>query len=84
LLPPIREPIPRLARCAICVKRWRDERALWATVYEHELDGVVAKRLSARYLPGERGWIETKNRAYWRYELEREGASRIRREGQFV
>lgn len=32
----------------------------------------------------ERGWIKTKNRAYWRYEMEREGAAKIRRERQFV
>src|SRR5918912_1155991 len=40
------------------------------------LDG---QRRSARYLPGERGWIKTKNRAYWRYEMEREGALKARR-----
>jgi hypothetical protein len=44
-----------------------------ATVCDHELEGVVAKRRSGRYLPGERGWIKTKNRGYWRYEMEREG-----------
>jgi hypothetical protein len=27
---------------------------------------------------------KTKNRDYWRWELEREGASKIRRERQFV
>jgi hypothetical protein len=39
---------------------------------------------SGRYLPGERGWIKTKNRDYRRYELEREGAFNRRRERQFV
>jgi hypothetical protein len=34
---------------------------------------------------GERGWVvKTKNRAYWRYEMEREGTSKTRRERQFV
>jgi hypothetical protein len=33
---------------------------------------------------GEGRWIKTKNRDYWRWELEREGASKIRRERQFV
>jgi ATP-dependent DNA ligase len=61
-----------------------DGAALWEAVCEHELEGVVAKRRSGRYLPGERAWIKTKNRAYWRWELEREGASKIRRERQFV
>jgi hypothetical protein len=40
------------------------------------LDSDVAKRRSGRYLPGERGWVKTKNRDYWRYEMEREGATR--------
>jgi bifunctional non-homologous end joining protein LigD len=61
-----------------------DGAALWEAVCEHELEGVVAKRRSGRYVPGERGWIKTKNRDYWRYELEREGALNRRRERQFV
>jgi ATP-dependent DNA ligase len=36
--------------------------ALWEAVCEHELEGVVAKERSGRYLPGDRGWIKTKNR----------------------
>ena len=65
--------------------RWRtpeafdDGESLWAAVCEHELEGVVAKRKTARYMPGERGWVKTKNRDYWRYELEREGAIKSRR-----
>jgi bifunctional non-homologous end joining protein LigD len=61
-----------------------DGAALWHAVCEHELEGVVAKKRSGRYLPRERGWIKTKNRTYWRWELEREGALRHRRERQFV
>ena len=49
-------------------------QALFEVVCEHELEGVVAKRLDGRYRPGERDWVKTKNRAYWRWELEREGA----------
>jgi bifunctional non-homologous end joining protein LigD len=70
--------------------RWRtpeafdDGAALWEAVCAHELEGVVAKKRTGRYLPGERGWVKTKNRGYWRWELEREGASKIRRERQFV
>jgi hypothetical protein len=37
-----------------------------------------------RVAAGERGWIKTKNREYWRYEMEREGARKIKRERQFV
>jgi hypothetical protein len=36
----------------------------------------VAKKRSGHYLPGRRGRIKTKNRAYWRYPLEVEAARR--------
>ena len=71
-------------------RHWRtpqtfdDGVALWDAICEHELEGVVAKPLRSRYVAGERGWVKTKNRAYWRWELEREGASKIRRERRFV
>jgi bifunctional non-homologous end joining protein LigD len=61
-----------------------DGEALWEAVCEHELEGVVAKRRSGRYIPGGRGWIKTKNRDYWRYEMEREGALKQRHVRQFV
>jgi ATP-dependent DNA ligase len=47
-------------------------------VCEQELEGVVAKRLNELYRPGERAWVKTKNRAYWRYEIEREAVIRSR------
>jgi hypothetical protein len=37
----------------------------------HGLDGVVAKKRSGRYRPGQRGWIKMKNPGYWRREEER-------------
>ena len=46
-----------------------DAQALWEAVCKHELEGVVAKPLRSRYMPGERGWIKTKNRDYWRLEF---------------
>jgi ATP-dependent DNA ligase len=49
-----------------------DGEALFEAVRVHELEGVVAKRRNGRYRPGQRGWIKTKNREYWRYEMERE------------
>jgi bifunctional non-homologous end joining protein LigD len=61
-----------------------DGEALWAAVCDHELEGVVAKRRSGRYVPGGRGWIKTKNRDYWRYEMERESAISQRRTRIFV
>jgi ATP-dependent DNA ligase len=56
-----------------------DGPSLWEAVCEHELEGVVAKRLHEPYLCGVRGWVKVKNRDYWRYELEREGAVRSRK-----
>jgi ATP-dependent DNA ligase len=40
------------------------------------LEGVVAKKLSSRYQPGERGWIKLKNPNYWRRDAEREAMAR--------
>ena len=56
-----------------------DGEALWEVVCAHELEGVVAKSRRGRYMPGERGWVKVKNRSYWRYEMERESASKHRR-----
>lgn len=61
-----------------------DGPALFASVCEQDLAGVVAKRLNEPYRPGERAWIKKKNRAYWRYEIEREGAFKVKRPRQFV
>jgi bifunctional non-homologous end joining protein LigD len=61
-----------------------DGAALFEAACERELEGVVAKRRSGRYRPGERGWIKIKNRDYWRYEIERESAINRKRVRQFV
>jgi bifunctional non-homologous end joining protein LigD len=61
-----------------------DGEALWEAVCEHALEGVVAKKRSGCYACGERAWIKTKNRDYWRWEMEREGALKSRRQRQFV
>jgi ATP-dependent DNA ligase len=54
---------------------FEDGDALWAVVERDELEGVVAKPLNSRYTPGDRrAWLKVKNRAYWKYELEREAA----------
>jgi hypothetical protein len=34
--------------------------------------------------PDERGWVKTKNRSYWRWEIERENAINKPRLKQFV
>jgi hypothetical protein len=39
----------------------------------HELEGVVAKRRTGSYVPGERNWVKT-NREDWRWAIERESA----------
>src|SRR3954463_14968614 len=65
---------------ALVADRFDDGAALWDVVPERGLEGVVAKRLGSRYLPGERGWVKTKNReTWWRYEFERDGAIEARR-----
>jgi bifunctional non-homologous end joining protein LigD len=49
-----------------------DADALWRVVLRDGLEGVVAKPRGSVYRPGERGWLKIKNRAYWKYDLERE------------
>jgi bifunctional non-homologous end joining protein LigD len=61
-----------------------DGEALFEAICAHELEGVVAKRRNSRYRPGERGWVKTKNRSYWRWEMERESAINKPRVKQFV
>jgi len=56
-----------------------DGAALFASVEEQGLEGIVAKPLSSTYRPGERGWIKVKNRAYWRFGQELELAQSRRR-----
>ena len=43
------------------------------------MEGVVAKKLSQRYRPGERLWVKVKNKDYWRFPLEREAVRKRRR-----
>jgi bifunctional non-homologous end joining protein LigD len=87
---PYRERRQILKELRLDGAQWRvpdvfeDGEALWEAVCEHELEGVVAKRRSGRYMPGRSGWIKTKNREHWRYEMEREGALRSRRPRAFV
>ena len=57
---------------------FEDGEALMQVVRESGLEGVVAKKLTGRYRPGERDWIKAKNRAYWRYPFEVEAAIRSR------
>ena len=56
-----------------------DGEARFAAVCERELEGVVCKPLASRYVPGERGWLKVKNRAYWRYAQELAGAREAKR-----
>jgi bifunctional non-homologous end joining protein LigD len=61
--------------CHLC-PRFEDGTALWRSVVERRLEGVVAKRLSEPYRPGERLWIKKKNPGWPRYEAEREAVIR--------
>jgi bifunctional non-homologous end joining protein LigD len=53
-----------------------DGNALLAVAVERGLEGVVAKRAAERYRLGERSWVKTKNRSYWRYGTEVEAKQR--------
>jgi bifunctional non-homologous end joining protein LigD len=63
--------------CHLC-PRFEDGAALWRSVVEHRLEGIVAKRLTEPYRLGERSWIKRKNPGWPRYEAEREAAIRER------
>jgi ATP-dependent DNA ligase len=52
--------------------------ALYAAVCEHGLEGVVARKLSDRYRPRSRNWVELKNPNYWRRDSEIEATQRSR------
>ena len=43
-----------------------DGERLVAAVVQQRLEGIVAKRLSSSYRPGEREWLKVKNGDYWR------------------
>jgi bifunctional non-homologous end joining protein LigD len=51
---------------------FEDGAALFDSVCRLGLEGVVAKTLSGRYIPNERGWIKQKNPSYWRRDADRE------------
>jgi len=48
-----------------------DGAALYASVCERGMEGVVAKPTGGAYRPGHRGWLKIKNPAYWRRDEER-------------
>jgi len=58
---------------------FEDGEALFEATWFHGLEGVVAKKRSQPDRPGERGWINTKHRSYWRFGQELELARSRRR-----
>lgn len=58
---------------------FEDGAALFAAACERGLEGVVVKRRSERYRPGERAWIKVKNRSSWRYGEELEALQKEHR-----
>jgi hypothetical protein len=56
-----------------------DGERLFAAVVQQRLEGIIAKRLSSSYRPGERDWLKMKNRDYWRFGQELELARSRRR-----
>jgi len=55
---------------------WRGGVPYFPLVCNLGLEGIVAKKLSSRYQPNERGWIKLKNPNYWRRDAEREALAR--------
>jgi len=53
-----------------------DAHALYGGVCERGLVGIVATWRRASYRPGQRGWINVKNPAYWRRPPETTAMSR--------
>ena len=49
---------------------FEDGPALMEATRRLGLEGIVAKRRSERYRPGERRWIKTKHHSYWRFGQE--------------
>ena len=56
-------------------ERFDDGEALYETVCELGLEGVVAKPSGGSYRPGYRGWLKIKNPGYWRATEELELAT---------
>jgi ATP-dependent DNA ligase len=50
----------------------------YTAVCELGFEGVVAKKHSSLYRPGEKGWVKVKNPGYWRREAELEAVVRSR------
>jgi bifunctional non-homologous end joining protein LigD len=61
-----------------------DGGALFEAVCERGLEGIVCKRRSGCYRPGQRDWIKVKSKTYWRWEMQRESAITKRRPRMFV
>lgn len=66
LLEDLWEPAP----CARLSDVFDDGHVLYQAVCEHGLEGIVAKRTSGTYRPGQRGWVKIKNPSYWRRDHE--------------
>jgi ATP-dependent DNA ligase len=60
-------------RCSRSRRLVREAEGVGAKINTH-LESVVTKPRASTYRSGQRGWVKIKNRAYWRYEMEREAA----------
>jgi bifunctional non-homologous end joining protein LigD len=67
-----RKPVARVSEV------FDDGHVLFDAAVEHGLEGIVAKRRSAPYRSGYRGWIKVKNSGYWRRDQEIESQERRR------
>lgn len=79
---PYRERRSRLEALELAGPHWAttvatdDGAELWRWTCDKGLEGIVAKRASEWYRPGERRWLKIKNHDYWRYPLEVEALRR--------
>jgi bifunctional non-homologous end joining protein LigD len=62
--------------CSWLADVFDDGHALYDAVCQLGLEGIVAKRTTATYRPGYRGWVKSKNPSYWRRESEIESMRR--------
>jgi ATP-dependent DNA ligase len=64
---------------AVVADVFDDGQALFKVMGDRGMEGVVAKRLTGRHVPGDRGsWVKAKNPVYWRLHQERELVRRPR------
>jgi len=60
----LRKLLPRRAQSVLYVEHVESGTDLFRVICERDMEGVVAKQASGRYLPEATSWVKIKNRAY--------------------